>query len=255
MDTAMDQWEEEEDDERVRQLYVRWARMEYGMPEGYECPERIAFNAETARLGQRTRQAQEHARATGEDVTEELIACLTAADKLYNDLLCGKLVDEEAQRLHEAKADKVQGNAAYQEELQGNGDSNEGPSTTTTTTEGPSSNTRTSTSVASHNGASNEADAGPPSPAASDNASSAGDSVRLNEEAGSSDGALDKDEEAAMAEDQCEVDAGVDREAEAEAGTELEPEPEPPQSQAGRGQATKAAASAAPAAEAAQAQV
>lgn len=95
MDTAMDEWEEEEDDERVRQLFVRWACMEYDMPEGYECPERVVFNRETVRLGHLTRQAQEHARKTREDVTDRLLACLTAADKLYNDLLCGLLVPME----------------------------------------------------------------------------------------------------------------------------------------------------------------
>jgi len=79
MDTAMDEWEEEEDDERVRQLFVRWACMEYDMPEGYECPERVVYNRETVRLGHLTRQAQEHARKTREDVTDRLLACLTAA--------------------------------------------------------------------------------------------------------------------------------------------------------------------------------
>lgn len=87
----MDAWEDEEDDERLRQLQDRWAFMEQNHPPGYQCPERIVFNRETSKLAALTRQAQEHARKTRADVTERLLEYLNAADRLYNDLLCGKL--------------------------------------------------------------------------------------------------------------------------------------------------------------------
>ena len=89
MDQAMDEWEDEEDDERRRQLEDRWRVFEMHLSPGAKCPERLHYEKETAKLAGLTRKAQERARRERVDVTQELLAYLHAADRLYNDLLAG----------------------------------------------------------------------------------------------------------------------------------------------------------------------
>ncbi|EDQ91475.1 uncharacterized protein MONBRDRAFT_23434 [Monosiga brevicollis MX1] len=93
MDVAMEAWDEEEDDERRRQLEGRWNHFEKDLPPGSKCRERVYYEQGTTRLAVLTRKAQERARRTGTDVTNELLSYLQAADRLYNDALAGLLFD------------------------------------------------------------------------------------------------------------------------------------------------------------------
>eukprot|EP00045_Choanoeca_perplexa_P012371 m.134794 g.134794 ORF g.134794 m.134794 type:complete len:985 (-) comp15980_c0_seq2:144-3098(-) len=106
MDGALDEWEEEEDDERRRQLESRWSHFEYGFPPGVKCRERVRYEQDTAKLALLTRRAQERAKRTKQDVTQELLAYLHAADRLYNDILAGVLMLEGPSEMATSSDDK-----------------------------------------------------------------------------------------------------------------------------------------------------
>ena len=106
MDGALDQWEEEEDDERRRQLESRWAHFEQGFPTAVKCRERVRYEQNTAKLALLTRRAQERSKRTKQDVTQELLAYLHAADRLYNDILAGVLMLEGPSEMATVAGDK-----------------------------------------------------------------------------------------------------------------------------------------------------
>eukprot|EP00056_Hartaetosiga_gracilis_P008463 m.121165 g.121165 ORF g.121165 m.121165 type:complete len:1077 (-) comp12920_c3_seq1:1656-4886(-) len=91
MEQAMEDWEDEEDDERRRQLEDRWRTFEQDLPQGCKCNERVHYEQETAKLAFLTRRAQNKARSERVDVTFQLLTFLQAADRLYNDLLAGTI--------------------------------------------------------------------------------------------------------------------------------------------------------------------
>lgn len=92
MEQAMEEWEDEEDDERRRQLENRWCEFEKHLPEGTKCQERLFYEEQTKYLAKLTRQAQDRAELEHIDVTHELLEYLQTADRLYNDLMAGTIV-------------------------------------------------------------------------------------------------------------------------------------------------------------------
>ena len=75
MDTAMDEWELEEDEERERQLEERFRILERSLPPGQLCSERLKHEQDK----ERARKLNEEAEAKAQKLREEKLASLAAA--------------------------------------------------------------------------------------------------------------------------------------------------------------------------------